>query len=367
MKKSLLIFAIALAGVSCNSATQGKKASQGLKTMTVELGSSTIETKYSTAIRGSEFVDLYPQVSGTITKILFEEGSAVKQGQALFIIDQVPYQSALAVAQAGVKSAQASVKTAQLNAKNARELYREGIISQNEMDITLNTLTESEAALALAKANEVSAQNNLSYTTITSPVDGVAGMIPYRVGALVSSSISSPLVSVAKNEKMYCYFSISESGFVTYAQQSASGDVASGMGDVYLELINGTRYPLKGAVDAVSGVVDRTTGSVAMRASFDNPNGVLLDGGSGSVIVLTQLDNVIVVPKIATFEIQNRTFAYTVVDGKAVGAQLTVYPYNNGNEYVVVKGLEVGDEIVAEGAGLVREGQQVTADKPKNE
>ncbi len=367
MKKSLLIFAIALAGVSCNSATQGKKASQGLKTMTVELGSSTIETKYSAAIRGSQFVDVYPQVSGTITKILFEEGAKVKQGQTLFIIDQVPYQSALEVAQANVASAKAALKTAQLNARNARELYKEGIISKNELDITLNSQTEAEANLSVAQANEVSAKNNLSYTVVTSPVDGVAGMIPYRVGALVSSSISSPLVSVASSDNMYCYFSISESQFVTYAQQSADGDVAQQMGSVNLELINGARYPLDGVVDAVSGVVDRTTGSVSMRASFANPQGVLLDGGSGTVIVSTRLDSVIVIPKIATFEIQNRTFAYKSIDGKAVSSQLTVYPYNNGDEYVVISGLEVGDEIVAEGAGLVREGQQVTADKPKNE
>ncbi len=364
--KSLIILLLAFALASCNQATQQKRAVYDHKTLTIALGNSDISTAYTTSIRGAEFVDIRPQVTGVITEILVKEGARVERGEKLFIIDQVPYIAALEVAKANVKSARASVATAVLNVKNARELYREQIISQNELEITENAQLEAEASLALAVANAISAENNLSYTVITSPVTGVASMIPYRVGALVSSSISDPLISVASTDKMYCYFSLSEKQAITLMQQVGT-DITFGLGEVELILNNGTRYPYKGKIDAVSGVVDRTTGAVSMRASFDNPEGLIRDGGSGSILITDNMEGVVVVPHIATFEIQDKTFAYRVVDGKAVATQLTVYPYNNGREYVVEAGLDVGDIIVAEGAGLIREGQQVVSDKSKKE
>lgn len=329
--------------------------------LTVELGRSDIDTRYSTYIRGEQFVDIYPQVSGVITDILIQEGAKIKKGQPLFIIDQVPYKAAAAVATANVKSAEASVATAKLNAENAKELFKESVISKNELQITLNTLASEEASLALAKAQELSAKNDLSYTTVTSPVDGVASMIPYRVGALVSSSISTPLVSVSNNENMYAYFSMSEAQLLglTRAVGSADGLLES-MDQVALVLNDGERYEHLGQVDAISGTIDRTTGTVGMRAIFANPEKMLRDGGSGSIVVTTQMDSVIVIPKIATFEIQNKIFAYKIVDGKTASTQLDVYPYNNGKEYVVEGGLEIGDVIIAEGAGLLREGTLVT-------
>ncbi len=374
MKRSLIMcgvsfMALSIMATSCNQATQqiagGEKE---YKTLTVINGQSDIDARYSTSIRGEQFVDIYPQVSGVITQILVKEGAQITKGQPLFIIDQVPYKAALAVAEANVKSAKASVATAKLNADNARELRKESVISENELRITLNSLAEAEASLALAEAQELSARNDLSYTTVSSPVDGVASMIPYRVGALVSSSISSPLVSVSDNDNMYAYFSMSESQLLALTRAVGSADsLMASMDKVALILNDGERYEHLGEIDAISGTIDRTTGTVGMRAKFPNPEKMLRDGGSGSVIITTQMTNTIVIPKIATFEIQNKLFAYKIIDGKTASTQLKVYPYNNGKEYVVEGGLNLGDVIIAEGAGLLREGTQVTKESKTNE
>ncbi|MFR9602956.1 MAG: efflux RND transporter periplasmic adaptor subunit [Rikenellaceae bacterium] len=365
----ITLVALSLMVTSCNQNGQnGGGAAKEYKTLTVGLGSSDIDARYSASIRGEQFVDIRPQVSGVITQILVKEGANITKGQTLFVIDQVPYKAALDVAVANVKSAEASVATAKLNADNARELHKESVISSNELQITLNTLASAEANLALMKAQEQSARNDLSYTVIKSPVDGVASMIPYRVGALVSSSITDPLMSVSNNKNMYAYFSMSESQLLALTRVSGSADnLTQSMDKVELILRDGEKYDQLGEIDAISGTIDRTTGTVSMRAMFANPDQMLRDGGSGSVVITTQMENVIVVPKIATFEIQNIVFAYKVVDGKAVSSQLGVYPYNNGKEYVVESGLELGDIIIAEGAGLLREGTPVAIEGTKSE
>lgn len=351
---------------SCdNVASNGKKAgAANYKTMSVELGESVVANSYAASIRGEQFVDIRPQVSGVITKILIEDGASVKRGQSLFVIDQVPYIAALEVAVANVKSAESRVATAELNAKSCRELLAEQIISENEQLIAENALSSAEADLALARAQEQSARNNLSYTVVKSPVDGVASMIPYRVGALVSSTITDPLVSVSNNDKMYAYFSMSESQLLSLTREFGSTEkVLESMDNVELVLNDGVSYAHSGEVDAISGTIDRNTGTVSVRVKFENPEQMLRDGGNGRIVIRTNHENAVVIPKIATFEIQNKIFVYKVEQGRATSSQITVLPVNNGREYVVIDGVDVGDVIIAEGAGLVREGAEVASAK----
>ncbi|MGK4216178.1 efflux RND transporter periplasmic adaptor subunit, partial [Barnesiella intestinihominis] len=196
-----------------------------------------------------------------------------------------------------------------------------------------------------------------SYTEVKSPVDGVASMIPYRVGALVSSTISEPLVSVSDDQEVYAYFSMSENQILDLLQQYGSLQKAmSQMPDVELTLSNGKAYVQQGKIDAISGTVDESTGAISLRASFSNPDGLLRNGGSGTVLIPTVRKNCIVIPQTATYELQNRVFVYKVVEGKAKSAPVEIFKLNNGTEYIVESGLNSGDVIIAEGAGLVREG-----------
>lgn len=349
----LLLFA------GCKSGAEKKEAAK-YATMKVELGSKTLYANYTAAIKGKQNVEVRPQVSGTITQICIKEGAAVRRGQVLFVIDQVPYRAALDNAVANVKSAEAKLATAQLTLDSKRELHREEVISDFDLQTAKNALLEAQAALAQAKAQETEARNNLSYTEVKSPVDGVASMIPYRVGALVSSSISEPLVTVSDDSEVYAYFSLTENEILDLMQKDSSmTSIIDRMPEVELQLSNGTRYTHKGRIDAISGTVDTQTGAVSVRAVYPNREGLLRNGGSGRVVLPLTRENCISIPQTATYELQNKVFVYKVVDGKTVSTPITVYKVSDGRDYIVESGLQAGDVIISEGAGLLKEGIEV--------
>lgn len=132
------------------------------------------------------------------------------------------------------------------------------------------------------------------------------------------------------------------------------------MPEVELQLSDGLTYDHKGKIDAISGTIDANTGAVSLRATFPNPEHMLRNGGSGTIIFPYIKENALIVPQEATYEIQDKIFVYKVVDGKATSAQVEVFPVNNGKEYIIEKGLKEGDIIIAEGAGLVQEGTVIT-------
>lgn len=353
-----------LAGCSDDRTQQ---AEEEYRTLTVEFGDQTLYTNYAATLRGQQAVEIRPQVQGVITDILINEGAAVNKGQLLFVIDQVPYKAALETAQANVKSAEARLQTAKLTSESKEALFREQVVSEFDRQTAANQLLEAEADLALARAEETNARNNLSYTEIKSPVDGVASMIPYRVGALVNSNISEPLVTVSDDERIYAYFSMAESQIQNIIRQYGTlKEAMDKMPDVELLLSDGSVYDHSGRIDAISGTVDEGTGAVRMRAVFPNPGHLLRNGGSASVTFPTVHKECIIIPQSATYELQNRIFTWKVVDGMTKSAPITVYKYNDGNTYIVESGLEVGDVIVAEGAGLLSEGIRI-AESPNME
>ena len=356
MKRFIIL---AMAVLPLLTACKEERQSEGekYKIFTVEPIDQTLTSNYTATLRGRQFVEVRPQVSGIITEIRIDEGDVVHKGQTLFIIDQVPYKAALETAVANVRSAEAKLATAQLSAESKEALFKEQVVSEFDLQTAKNDLAEAQAALALAKAQEINARNDLSYTEVKSPVDGVASMIPYRVGALVNSSIAEPLVTVSDDSEVYAYISMSENQILDLLQQYGSLQKAKElMPEVELLLSNGKPYAQRGKIDAISGTVDEGTGAVSLRATFPNPDGLLRNGGSGSVVVPTVYKNSLVIPQSATYELQNRIFVWKVVDGKTKSAPVTVYKYNDGQNYIVLSGLTAGDMSVAEGAGLLREG-----------
>lgn len=363
--KTLLIVLAGLSIASCKSRTVEEETSD-YKTLTVKLENRTLMQGYSARLVGQQVVEVRPQVSGLITRICIDEGQKVRKGQVLFVIDQVPYQAALAEATANVKSAEANLATAKLNLKSTEVLREKNVVQDYDLNTARNELAVAEAALAQAQAQEMSARNNLSYTEVKSPVDGVASMIAYRVGALVSSSISEPLVTLSDDSNVYAYFSLNESQITSLTEQYGSLDeFMKRMENVELQMSGGKMYGEKGHISAVSGIVTTGTGTVVLRADFPNDRGLLRSGGSATVMVPTTLAQAVVIPQSATYELQNKTFVYKVVNGKAQSAPVTLYRLNNGTEYVVEEGLQPGDVIIAEGAGLVKEGVNVNIKQGK--
>ncbi|MBE6216542.1 MAG: efflux RND transporter periplasmic adaptor subunit [Bacteroidales bacterium] len=369
MRKTTFVFLILGCVMMSACREESKNATKTeayYETLEVSLSDRTLSTEYSAAISGVQTVEIRPQVSGMITEILIEEGENVRKGQILFVIDQTPYKAAYEIAVANVKSAEAALSTAQLIYKSNKDLYEQGVVSEFDLMTAQNDLTDAEARLALCKAEEVNASNNLSYTEVRSPVNGVASMIPYRVGALVSSSITQPLVTVSDDSKVYAYFSMAENQMLDLVQQYGSLDNAlKHMPEVELIMSNGQKYEHMGKINAISGTISESTGAVSLRAVFNNRNHLLRNGGSGTIIIPVTISNCIVIPQVATYELQDRVFVYEVIDGKASATEIQVAPQNNGTEYIVTKGLSVGDIIVAEGAGLIKEGAPIKSKTKK--
>ena len=369
-KTSTLIMTLSLITMAYLSSCSGNKTQQQMpsanfKTMTVQTQEVTMTTNYSATIRGRQDIEVYPQVAGTLQKLCVTEGQKVAKGQTLFIIDQVPYQAALNTALASQQAANASLATAQLNYDSKKQLFDDGIISDVELQTAQNTLLSAKAQVAQANAQVVNARNSLSYTVVKSPANGVVGTLPYRQGALVSSAMPQPLTTVSDNNQMYVYFSIAEGQLLNMTRESGSAEAAIGaMPDVKLLLVDGSEYPYKGKVESVSGVVDRSTGTVQVRAVFNNPEKLLHSGSTGTVVIPTTYKDKIVVPVTATVQMQDKFKVYLVDKDNIAHEQLvTTEPLSNGKEYVIKDGLKVGDVIVAEGAGMLRDGQEIKPNK----
>ena len=355
------VMACFMAAVSCGQAPTAMGPAE-YAVMTIATTDREIPINYSATIRGRQDIAIYPQVSGTIFELCVNEGQTVSKGQPLFIIDQVPYKAALQTAEANVAAAKAGVATAQLTYDSKKELYAKNVVSQYDLLTAENTLLTAKAQLAQAEAQRVNAANNLSYTVVKAPANGVVGTLPYRVGALVSASISKPLTTVSDNSDVYVYFSMTENQLLNLTRQYGSiANTLKNMPDVQLVLNDGSVYDRTGRVESISGVIDTSTGSVQLRAVFPNADGLLHSGGAGSVIVPNIHKDCVVVPQVTTFELQNKVYVYKVEDGKAASSMIDVEKINNGREYIVKSGLTPGDVIVAEGVGLLREGTPIVA------
>lgn len=345
---------------SCKQASDAGVKSSSYAVVQIEAADKEFSSSYSASIRGRQDIDIYPQVSGTIEKLCVTEGQTVRRGQLLFVIDQIPYRAALKTAVANVEAARAAMATAELTYNSNKELYAQKVVSEFSLKTAENTYLTAKAQLTQAEAQEVNARNNLSYTEVKSPSDGVVGALPYRVGALVGANLPYPLTTVSDNSDMYVYFSMTENQLLALTRQYGSMDEAlKNMPEVELILNDNSVYNKKGVIESISGVIDRQTGTVMARVVFPNESRLLHSGASGTVVVPSIYKDCIAIPQGATVQMQDKVVVYKVVDGKAVSTLITVAGINDGREYVVLSGLQSGDEIISEGAGLVREGTQV--------
>lgn len=349
----------------CKQSSEETETAQSLPTMIVSEQPVELTETFSASIRGRQDVDIIPQISGRIMRLCVKDGESVSRGQTLAVIDQVSFQAALRTAVANVAAASARVETARIELSGKQSLFDRNIISDHELSVARNHLAVAQAELEQAKAHEADARNNLSYTEIKSPSDGVVGTLPYRIGALVSPTIEKPFTVVSDNSEMYVYFSISENKLRQLVSLYGSIDrIISGMPEVKLQLNDGSFYAYGGKIETISGVVNSTTGAVQIKALFPNPDRELLSGTIGNVIIQGLGSDAIVVPMTATVELQDKIIAYRLKNGKAEATYLTVDRLNDGYNYIVKDGLAIGDTIISEGVGLVKEGMAVT---PKTE
>lgn len=347
--------------LSCSSRQQNEgDEPKHFDLLTITAGDHELATEYPASIRGNQDIKITPRIEGYLQGVYVKEGATVKAGQLLFRIDAATYQAAVESANANVQMMTAALNKAQQEYDGKKALHAKSIISDFELSLSESDLGIAKANLAAAKAALTSARNDLSYTEIRSPSDGVVGRIPYRKGDLVGPSTQEGLTVVADNRQMRVYFSMTENQVMRYISdyQTLSEAIAH-FPEIYLQLPNGKRYDLPGHIESISGIIDEQTGSVSVCGRFDNPNGMLLSGGTGKIVMPIEISDAIVIPQEATYDIQDKVYVVKVVDGKAVSTIIQVESQNDGKTYVVTSGLKVGDVIVAKGSSYIKEGTPI--------
>ena len=359
----LLFFISSCGNKSAQNNTSGTPAPETYKAITLQPRSVTLNTEYPASIQGLQNIEIRPKVDGFVEKIYVDEGSVVKKGQLLFKINAPQYQQDLRTAQAGVKTAEADVSTAKLQVEKVRPLVEKEIISHYELESAQNTLQSKDAALAQAKATLENARVNLGYTTITSPVDGVIGSLPYKLGSLVTSTTTDPLTTVYNTATVYVYFAMNEKQLLDFSRDSTGRGLKSkiaNMPKVTLILSDGTVYEHQGRMETINGLINTSTGSANFRAGFANSKGLLRSGGSATVRIPTVLKNVIIIPQTATYQLQDKRFVY-MLDDKNMVKNVAVKTMDNtpGQFYIVTDGLKNGDRIIVESANNLADGTKI--------
>ena len=355
-----------LALVSCGEGTVST-SSNVYKTLCVKRQDFTQMRQFMSNIESKENINVNALIGGTLKTVCVKEGARVKKGQPLFIIDQAPYIAAVNAAKAQVGTARAALSTAQLNLDGKEKLYAQQLVGEFDLRRARHAKEEAAAQLEAAQAELAAARSNLDYTTIYSPVDGTISIMNFLEGDVVFPTSALPIATVAANKQIYAYITLSEKLLVNLFEEydcSTSDELLKKLPPVSLYTTWGEELPQKGHFDAVSGEADVLTGSVLLRASFDNPSEMFRNGSNGYVGLPTTRHGVFVIPQEATIHIQDKCFVYRIVDGKAVSTEVKGLSAND-EHYVVTSGLNDGDVIIAENAGMVTDGMAVVQETGK--
>ena len=338
-----------------------KETKTSFETMTIKKEDITVPVKFSAKLKGQTDVVITPQVSGQLMKIAVTEGQQVKKGQVLFVIDSRNAQLEQEAAQANLQAALAAENSAKLEYESNKNLFEKKIVSRYMLDNSENAYKQAQASVAQSRAAVNRAKVNLGFCTITAPVTGVIGEIPVRTGDQMS--LSTQMTIVSGNTNMDAEFSVTETILENAVAEGVSLNVEEALKhfpEVTFVMKNGTEYPHKGRISSATGVVNATTGTIAIKATFPNPEGQLFSGIQGTVVIPFDEKGVMVVPQVAVVKLQNKQQVYKVkADSTATVAEVTVEDVGNGKDFIVTSGLSEGDKIVTVGANNVTEGQKV--------
>ena len=357
----------------CISACGGKKqqnaaapGAQVLDYKVVELQprEATLNVDYPASIQGQQNIEIRPKVDGYVEKIFVDEGAIVTKGQLLFKISAPQYEQEVRTAQAGVKTAEADLALARMQVAKVKPLVEKDIISKYELESAEYAQQSKAAALAQAKATLVNAKVNLGYTTISSPVNGVIGSLPYKLGSLVNGTTTDPLTTVYNTANVYAYFAMNEKQLLDMTRDSTGTTslktVIRKMPNVSLILSDGTVYEHTGRVETVNGLINTATGAANVRADFINPRGLIRSGSSATVRIPNVIKEAILVPQSSTYELQDKRFIYVVdAQNKVKNVSVKVMDNTAGQFYIVTDGLKAGDKIILESSGNIPDGTSI--------
>jgi membrane fusion protein (multidrug efflux system) len=308
-----------------------------------------------------ESSEVRPQVSGIIQARLFTEGATVKQGQTLYKIDPRVYEAALRQARADLASAIATQEAAKVRADRLTELVESGAVSKQDLADARASADSATANIEKARAGVATAEINLRFTNVEAPISGRIGRSIVTTGALVSAAQSGPLTTIQRLDPIFVDIQQSSAALLSFRRQLAGGDITRASTEVNLILEDGSRYRHSGVLQFAESVVDMNTGSVTVRASFPNPEGLLLPGMYvRAVSSPLQARNAILVPQQGiSRDVKGNATAYVISADSRAELRTVITERTVGDRWLVSKGLQAGDKLIVEGLGRVQPGQSV--------
>jgi membrane fusion protein, multidrug efflux system len=318
-----------------------------------------LQTDYVADIQAVKNVEVRARVQGFLEKIFVDEGHEVKKGQPMFQINDLEFKTELAKAKAAVSSAMAEAKAAELELGRTKILVEKNVIAQTEYDLAASKVRAAKAKIDEALSVQTSAETKLSYTFIRAPFDGIIDRIPLKMGSLIDPG--ALLTTISDVHNVFAYFNISENEYLQYRKTVTKGMKEDRL--VNLLLADGTSYAFQGKIETSDGEFNENTGAIAFRARFPNPNKLLKHGASGKARLTTAVDNAIIIPQKATFEIQDKTFVFVVDKNNMVQMRAFKPGRRVAQYYIVEAGLKPGENIVYEGVQSIRQGSKIKPQK----
>lgn len=339
--------------ISCSSNKTNEDKPEKFPVTYPLLKDTVYSNEYVADIHSLQNVEIRARVSGFIETIHIDEGEEVKAGQLLFSISSQQYKQELLKAKAALASAIADAKAGEVDLNNTKMLVNKNVVSKSELDLATAKQEALLAKIEEAKALETSAELQVSFAQVRAPFSGVINRIPNKVGSLIEDG--ALLTTLSDNTQVFAYFNVSEKEYLDFA----SGKEEQKNSEVVLILANGTPHSSKGNIETVEGEIDKSTGNIAFRARFPNPDLLLKHGSTGKVGLMHSVKNALLVPQKSTFEIQDITYVY-VLDEKNVARLRSIKPkFRIPHFYIVESGVTNKERILFEGIQQVKEGDQI--------
>jgi RND family efflux transporter MFP subunit len=341
---------------SCSSSDKEAAKLERFQVAIPLITDTTYIKEYVADIHSIQNVEIRAKVHGILEAIHVDEGQYVNEGQLLFTISGQQYQQELLKTQAALASTLADAKATEVELNNVKTLVDKNIVSQSELDLAQAKLDAAKAKIDEARAHEAGATLQLSFAQIRAPFNGIINRIPNKAGSLLEEG--ALLTTISNNKEVFAYFNLSEKDYLDYITLSPEEKSS----EATLLLANNTLYQHKGKIETIESEFEKSTGNIAFRARFPNPNQILKHGGSGKILLTTSLKNVTLIPQKSTFEIQGNIYVFLVDKENKVQMRKVVPTHMLPHLYVISSGLSPDEKFIYEGIQRVREGDMIQSE-----
>lgn len=340
--------------VGCNQKTEIAQTTQDSFQVIHPIVTDTVyHQQYVAEIKSRQNVEIRSKFKGFIEKIHVDEGQEVQSGQVLFTLNANEYKLELLKTQAQLKSILSDLRSAEEQLKNARLLVEQDIVSASEVSMAKAKVDALEAAADEAKANISTAKLNLSFTTVRAPFSGTINSLPNKAGSLVEEG--TLLTAISDNDEVFAYFNLSEKEFLDFRERH----IGAKNSPVELLLANNKTLKQTGKIETVLNELDNSSGTIAFRARFSNPDNLLKNGSSAKILLPVAVKNALLLPQKATFEVQDKIYVYVVDSNNVLHQKPVVVASRIPNLYVIAAGIDPTDRVLFEGIQNVEEGMKI--------